>query len=143
MVFFIILYRITVWPVAHQFILWGGPGPRFEPGPGGPEAGTLYPRPPHLLKIRIEYVLSLKSRMLRLPNIWRDRHWVATKLRSNPEEKANSLYVLQKLWMKLKLKIFNHTVHCTKVLRMQPKKKSIWFQTQPPKKLVRCFTLYL
>ena len=67
----------------------------------------------------VEYVLSLKS----LPNIWRDRHWVATKLRSNPEEKANSLYVLQKLWMKLKLKIFNHTVHCTKVLRMQPKKK--------------------
>ena len=35
------LYSITVWSAAPQTTLWGGPGPRIEPGPGGPEAGTL------------------------------------------------------------------------------------------------------
>ena len=35
------LYSITVWSAAPQTTLWGGPGPRFEPGLGGPEAGTL------------------------------------------------------------------------------------------------------
>ena len=35
------LYSITVWSAASQTTLWGGPGPRFEPGTGGPEAGTL------------------------------------------------------------------------------------------------------
>ena len=36
-------YNITVWSAAPQTTLWGGPGPRFEPGTGGPEAGTLPP----------------------------------------------------------------------------------------------------
>ena len=35
------LYSITVWSAAPQTTLWGGPEPRFEPGPGGQEAGTL------------------------------------------------------------------------------------------------------
>ena len=35
------LYSITVWSAAPQTTLWGGPEPRFEPGLGGPEAGTL------------------------------------------------------------------------------------------------------
>ena len=35
------LYSITVRSAAPQTTLWGGPGPTFEPGPGGPEAGTL------------------------------------------------------------------------------------------------------
>ena len=36
------LYSITARTAAPQTILWGGPGPRFEPGPGGPEA-SHYP----------------------------------------------------------------------------------------------------
>ena len=35
------LYSITVWSAAPQTSLWGGPGPRNEPGPDGSEAGTL------------------------------------------------------------------------------------------------------
>ena len=46
------LYSITVCSAAPQTTLRGGPGARFEPGPGGPEAGTLpqdlLSRPTHL-----------------------------------------------------------------------------------------------
>ena len=38
---FYYLYSIIVWSAAPKTTLWGGPGPRFEPGPDGPEAGTL------------------------------------------------------------------------------------------------------
>ena len=38
------------------------PGPRFEPGPGGPEAGT--PRPPHLLKLHQD---DLKEKVKFIP----------------------------------------------------------------------------
>ena len=43
-------YSITVcvWSAAPQTTLWGGPGPRFEPGTGCLEAETLTTRPPHL-----------------------------------------------------------------------------------------------
>ena len=39
---FLIYYSITVWSAAPQTTLWGGPppGPRYEPRPGDPEAGT-------------------------------------------------------------------------------------------------------
>ena len=52
--FLIFLYSITVSSAAPQTTLWGGPGPRFKPGPGCPEAGTLpldhhTSLPPHLL----------------------------------------------------------------------------------------------
>ena len=39
--FIIQYYSFTMWSAAPQTTLWGGPGPRFEPVPGGPEAGTL------------------------------------------------------------------------------------------------------
>ena len=32
---------MTVWSAAPQTTLWEGSGPRFEPGPGGSETGTL------------------------------------------------------------------------------------------------------
>ena len=38
-----------MWSAAPQITLWGGPGPRFEPGTGDLEAGTLTTRQPHLL----------------------------------------------------------------------------------------------
>ena len=39
-----------MWSAAPQTTLWGGPKPRFEPGTGDVEAGTLTTRPPHLLE---------------------------------------------------------------------------------------------
>ena len=45
------LYSITVRSAAPQTSLWGGPRPRFEPGKGDLEAGTLTARPPLLLCI--------------------------------------------------------------------------------------------
>ena len=38
-----------MWSAAPQTTLWGGLGPRFEPGTGDLEARTLTTRPPHLL----------------------------------------------------------------------------------------------
>ena len=46
--FFITFYSNTVWFADLQTTLWGRPGPRFEPGTGDLEAGTLTTRPPHL-----------------------------------------------------------------------------------------------
>ena len=43
------LYSITVCSAAPQTTLWGGPEPRFEPGPGGP-------RPPRLLTVFVHNV---------------------------------------------------------------------------------------
>ena len=37
--------------------VWGGPGPRFAPGTGGQDAGTITTRPPHLINL-ICFLLS-------------------------------------------------------------------------------------
>ena len=47
------LYSIIVWYVAPRTTLWGGHGPRIEPGPGGPEA-------PHLQNILEIYVEEME-----------------------------------------------------------------------------------
>ena len=47
------LYSITVRSAAPQTTLWGGPGPRIEPGTGDLEARTLTNRPPHLLNCNL------------------------------------------------------------------------------------------
>ena len=44
--FTLFLQYITVQSAASQTELWGGHGPRFAPGTGGPEAGTT--KPPHI-----------------------------------------------------------------------------------------------
>ena len=41
------LYSIKVWSAAPQTTLWGGPGPRYEPGTGG-SSGRNANWPPHL-----------------------------------------------------------------------------------------------
>ena len=50
--FIIIYYTILQCGSAGpQTALWGGPRPRFEPRPGGLEAGTLTIGLPHLLSV--------------------------------------------------------------------------------------------
>ena len=46
-ILFVQYYSVICRP--SQTTLWGGPGPRFEPGTGDLEARTLTTRPPHLL----------------------------------------------------------------------------------------------
>ena len=46
--YYIIYTALQCGSAAPQPALWGGPGPRYKPEPGGPEAGMLTTRPPHL-----------------------------------------------------------------------------------------------
>ena len=46
-----------MWSAAHQTALWGGPGPRFEPGTGSIEAGTQATWPPTLLTNQLCYLM--------------------------------------------------------------------------------------
>ena len=55
------LFSITVWSAAPQTTLRGGPWPRFKPGPGDLEAGTLATRPPLLLSQILEQMWLLCS----------------------------------------------------------------------------------
>ena len=47
-----------MWSAAPQTTLWGGPGPKIEPGTGGLEARTLTTRPPHLLQFNFGIIFN-------------------------------------------------------------------------------------